>query len=374
MLEVVGVGTKNHGAALMLDAIVEERRRLLEGFDIAVSPSVAPYPYRARRELYQRLSWNRRAPRLAGVLGDAVPAAVRRRFGLSSDADVAGVLDAAGFAYSDQFGPRSAVQVAHAAAWWKRRGIKIVLLPQAFGPFENRELRHAMRTYLSLADLVFARDDQSYRNLTGLRVDIEVGRAPDFTSVLDGVHLPEHDIYANRPAIVPSARMIHMLSTEVADSYRRLLVTVVRLLARDASPFILLHETNDDVKLAEWLNDTLDAPLDVVVPQDPRVAKGILGRCTIVFSSRFHALAGALASAVPCIAIGWSHKYRALLADYGVEDAVIDVDDVAQADLLIERFTGGERAKTISRLQEAGAGLRRDTEHMWRQVSALMRG
>src|SRR5690606_25073591 len=79
------------------------------------------------------------------------------------------VLDASGFAYGDQWG----AQYAHRRMGkfikaWKSEGKKIILLPQAFGPFTKGDLKSEMAMMLDNVDLVFAREKQSYSYLKGI--------------------------------------------------------------------------------------------------------------------------------------------------------------------------------------------------------------
>jgi hypothetical protein len=50
------------------------------------------------------------------------------------------------------------------------------------------------------------------------------------------------------------------------------------------------------------------------------LVKKIISGSQFLVGSRFHALAGALSSAVPAIALGWSHKYQEIFSDFNVSD------------------------------------------------------
>ncbi|TIP77767.1 MAG: polysaccharide pyruvyl transferase family protein, partial [Mesorhizobium sp.] len=68
---------------------------------------------------------------------------------------------------------------------WKRAGKRLILLPQALGPFGTDRIRRAINVVADHADLIFARDKYSMKNLidaVGGRASIRL--APDFTNLL----------------------------------------------------------------------------------------------------------------------------------------------------------------------------------------------
>ena len=79
-------------------------------------------------------------------------------YGIVLDKEIDIVIDAAGFAYSDQWGEKASLGLASSCRSWKDNGAKVILLPQAFGPFENPVIRRAMISVVDNVDLVFARE------------------------------------------------------------------------------------------------------------------------------------------------------------------------------------------------------------------------
>jgi colanic acid/amylovoran biosynthesis protein len=49
-----------------------------------------------------------------------------------------------------------------------------------------------------------------------------------------------------------------------------------------------------------------------------QVLRGLIGRCEVFVASRFHAMVSALATGVPVLVVGWSHKYREVLDMFGL--------------------------------------------------------
>lgn len=104
-IEVRKAGFINKGAELMLLATIQEARRRMPDVRIAVAPTVEhPFTERARLGIWHKAELRRKGVDL-GRLVDRVPAKLRHRYGFVAADEIDVVFDAAGFAYSDQWGP-----------------------------------------------------------------------------------------------------------------------------------------------------------------------------------------------------------------------------------------------------------------------------
>ncbi|HEX6373489.1 MAG TPA: polysaccharide pyruvyl transferase family protein [Longimicrobium sp.] len=370
-----GVGTANKGAELMLRAVARQRDAWGGGVELAIHPNKGPYRQRAQLGLYQKL-WLGRLGALGNPVTGLVPRRVRQTFGLVTEDEIQGVLDASGFAYSDQWGPRASEHLARMAARWRSRGTPVVLLPQALGPFRDPRGREAFRRALDGVDLVFARDRISLehvRELGPVRARIE--QAPDFTVAMPGTLPPGYEPRPRQVAVVPNLRMVDKGTAEVRDRYVGVLAECVRhLRARGYEPFILVHDPTSDFAISETLRQQVGGELRVESHDDPGHLKGILGECHAVIGSRFHALVSSLAQAVPSLAMGWSHKYEMLFEEFGAGECVVKATDptaavLAQLDRLLE---GPERERVIGALRENGVAMRQKTVRMWADVAGVL--
>lgn len=366
-----GVGKANKGAELMLRAIVRQRDAWGGGVELALHPSKGPYRQRAQLGLYQKLWLGKLGP-MAGL----IPTGVRQSFGIVSEDEIQGVLDASGFAYSDQWGHRSAEHLARMAARWRSQGKRSVLLPQALGPFKQPRLREAFTRALDSVDLVFARDRISLEHVRELGpVKARIAQAPDFTVAMPGTLPPGYEPRPRQVAVVPNLRMVDKGTAEVRDAYMGVLAACVRhLRARGYEPFVLVHDPTSDFVMAERLREQVGGELRVEYQDDPGHLKGILGTCHAVIGSRFHALVSSLAQAVPSLAMGWSHKYEMLFEEFGVAECVVKATDptdavLAHLDRLLE---GPERERVIDALRENGAAIRQKTVEMWADVAGVL--
>jgi colanic acid/amylovoran biosynthesis protein len=379
IVNIRGLHLGNKGDDLMLIAAAAEVRAWAGVTTVAVPARVAPWlgrslQVRRARALGLSLLLRNRAWEGKGfeALLGAIPRAVRRRLGILSEPEVDVFLDASGFGYGDVWGDAATDRLALLSTRLSARGKPVVLLPQAFGPFSTPKRRDAMRTILSNAKLVFARDTASLAHLNAMAVPgANIHLAPDFTNLVPGTPMPDVDLGPDPVAIVPNTRMLDKADGSTAGAYRRFLdVMVKELIRRGRRPFVLVHDW-DDTALAASVASLATPPLTVLAEQDSQRLKGILGRCTLVIASRYHALVGALSQGVPVLATGWTHKYAGLLSDYGCPESMIRMDEdpaVAVRRSLDMVLAPGSAAALGLRLKASADAQRDRANAMWAMV------
>lgn len=374
LIEIAGVSTSNKGAELMLVAIQEHFAAVGPDIQFAVDPQFGVYEERAGyrlRTMLPRAKIGR--SRLASWL---MPASFRRVFGLVAERDVDAVLDASGFAFGDQLGPDRTERFAEDVERWKESGKRVVLLPQALGPFQTPRVRQAFVRVLRAADLVVARDRVSFQHIADIGVSMQrVRLAPDITTVLPGLRDPGLVKRDDLALIVPNHRMIEKTSEADQAAYLPTLARCVsELHTQKLSAAILLHDAAVDEQLVEPLQRLLPAPLPVIRERDPRRLKGILSSAAFVIGSRFHALLGALSHGVPCLALGWSHKYITLLEDFCCTELLLTpgASDESIRGVVGRIVAGASRQDLVGRLAEAGATQRLKVEMMWQEIESVL--
>ena len=363
----------NKGGELILRTVVD---RLGGRWDLAVEHWIGPYSARSRLGLLQKLWWKRLGP-LAGLPGQVVPSAIRRSYGLVSEGDVDAVLDASGYGYGDKFGPERTERAAANARRWRRKGIPHILLPQAFGPFTSPRIQRAARSLISQADLVFARDRVSLEAIVSLDVPgAEARLAPDITVSIAG-HPPTPSGEAGTPIgfIVPNEKMLQVAGHGAGEAYLAFLASAaVELRARAVNPVLLVHETSGgDRQLAEAASGMVPGGVPVLEEEDPIRLKGLIGTGVVLVGSRFHALLAALSQGVPVIATGWSHKYPALLEDYGCPEFSLELPAAPEAiSQRLDAALGDGRGALVSGLLSHAATQKQRLEAVWDEVVACI--
>jgi len=363
----------NKGAELMLYAVIDKMKEMYPDAKLAMAPHplAAPYEKRIKLQLYQkpdiwkyRIQW--------GKVFNYVPKYIRTMYGIVLDKEIDLVIDAAGFAYSDQWGKQAALGLKSSCRAWKKNGTKIILLPQAFGPFENPIIRKAIKSVVNDVDLVFARERMSYDYLVdavGERNNVRM--APDFTNLIKGI-LPKYfDRQLNRFCLVPNYRMLDKTPDEQSEAYLPFMIKCAKYLVEmDVKPFILVHEGEKDLMLAEEIHKAVGKVIPIIRENDPLKIKGILGACDATIGSRYHGLVSALSQGVPSLATGWSHKYQLLFDDYGFPDGLLDVGCTEselhkKINLIIDVQSRNKIKKIIETNSE---NIKEQSIQMWQQV------
>lgn len=334
IIEIKGTGSHNKGAEMMLLTIIQEMERLLPGSKLAVAPvpGSCEYGFYAKLGLYHKAWLEFRGIQFA-PLANFIPARIRRMYGLVLDRETDAVLDASGFAYSDQWGELPASRMARYSAKWRKAGKRIVLLPQAFGPFENSSNIRNMKSIIESSDLIYARDVSSYKALTDLAPGVgKIRQAPDFTILFEGKTPSYFDATKHQVCIVPNARMLDK-TPGGADAYAALMARGISYLQeRQLIPYFLIHGGKEDLQLSQEINSRLKRGIETVDEGNPYFIKGLIKEAQGLFGSRFHSLASALYSGSVAIGTGWSHKYTHLFEDFDFKDGLIGLD-ISDADL-----------------------------------------
>lgn len=366
IIELRGVEFTNKGAELMLHAILNYiRDKLPEAEFVMDRGSRAPISKLKQHNIQIKLNGRRYSK-----LGKFIPRPVRRRFRYVLDHEIDIVLDGSGFAFGDQWGSAYAERrLGSNIEKWKAQGKKVILLPQAFGPFREPGLRQVMKRILIHSDLVFARELQSYHYLKELAPETPFQLAPDFTNLIKGRVPTGFNAETHQVALIPNYKMIEQTNTR--NTYVEFLMEAVREVnALGLNPYFLIHEGEKDRLIAEKVNRQLEKPIPIVVNDDPVMIKGIIASSRFIICSRFHGAVSALSQGVPCVVTSWSHKYEMLLNEYGFEVGLIrDLDDRATMRELLQKLADPVHNRLIAeKLTVASERQKERSLKMWDAV------
>lgn len=371
IIEVIGIGAPNKGAELMLVALQEQIKQHYPQAQFVLEP-YTKYEHRAKHQCLQK-AWFTFKDIQVGDVFALMPKKLRNKFGIVLDSEIDVILDASGFAYGDQWGAKKVHnRLSRYLPKWKKSGKKVILLPQALGPFSEPDIQSNMKSVIEQADAIYARDDVSFKYANALSPN-KVKQAPDFTNLCEGI-LP-YDLTGKEldVCVIPNAKMIEMTSSDVGSGYVDSLIQAVKLLqSHGRTPYLLVHEGKGDKEIAEQINAALDTPLEMLEYDDPKHIKGIIGHSRLVVSSRFHGLVSSLSQGVPCIATGWSHKYQMLMDDYQCGDLLVEQGE-AMSDKLAIILDESHYQNYQSRIRQCAAEQKQRTKLMWEDVFQLLR-
>ena len=372
IIEVIGPSFQNKGDALMAYAIEKK----LGTRHIIIFNTITKTPLIMQR-LIQGI--DRRLPRqikcLKYYLAYLLPKTLRLSWKILNYKDICGILDCSGFQYGDQW-----TKLAHKLSWridhyrkLKKSGKKVIMLPQALGPFKKKNVRSLILNILDNVDLVFVRDKASSQNLLDLNIDtslIEI--VPDITNIVEGKRPKDALLWADRVCIVPNKRMLDMTTSEVRSKYINFIIMIINeVRKRKLNPILLLHEKGDYL-IAKLINNRLGISLPII-DEDPIITKGIIGCCHSVISSRYHALVSALSQGIPSLATTWTHKYASLFEEFDRPECLFEsLDSYKEVEKKLDLLTHpNSRSDLITKIKEKADIANQNVLKMWEKVEVL---
>ena len=366
----------NKGAELMLHAILEHLNERLENtrFVMAPRPKLNPYEDIIKLGFYLK-PWIYKYGIQWGYFAKLIPGKIRKLYGLVIDSELDIVFDAGGFEYTDLWDTSITKELALATKNWKKKGTKFVMLPQAFGPFTSRKIKKAIITIVDNANIIYARDIVSYNHLIECVGDVKnIKIAPDFTNLLEGKVPNYFDAKANRFCIVPNARMLDKTDDKKGELYISFIKNCLIVLNNlNKKPFVLIHEGQKDIELAEKIIKGLTFNVNVISEANAIYIKGIIGQSDGVISSRFHGLVSGLSQGIPALGTGWSHKYQQLFNDYEFQEGLVDINmDFNSITLKIQEIFEKKYNLIQETLQKRSSILKQDTKKMWEEILEII--
>lgn len=370
---VTGADIRNKGDELMLYAIRQKLSEMYPSVRIVRERWNSTYEYKTSMGFYELL------PPPKGIKSRITYEILRRHqkpLGLVEEKDLDIVIDAAGFAYTDEWNSPEVVErillEAEVHARRKSHGAKVIMLPQSFGPFRNPTTIRAMKLMVDNSDLVYARDKSSYDFLVdAVGEQAHIRQAPDFTNLMEG-EIPEFlSVPEEYGVIVPNHWLVKKVAAEDQKNYYKYLAAGIQeMKTYGLQPLVLLHAPFQDADLVDPLEEELGENLRVIDDGSPLHLKGVLGHAQIVIGSRFHSLVGSLSQAVPSIGLGWSHKFNRLFEFYDCPDFLVrassSVDKLRELmALLLQEPT---RSDHIRKLEEGVKRHKQEVLAMWTEV------
>lgn len=373
ILEITGTNIRNKGAELLLQSILKAFKESAH-VKFAVASNFGPYEARAKYGVKQMVRLRRFGRSKIGF--DLLPETFLNTYGLVSEKNTSGVLDASGFSLGDQLPQSTGRQFAMDCKRWHFQKKNIILLPQALGPFNTPESKKLFRTIAKSSSIIYARDSESLRSAqtTAPEHADRIHLSPDITL---GLKAPENltniELPNNLALLIPNYRMIDKFHKSESKNYIPLMAAAAKFCANhELQPTLLIHDSIEDHKLVEPIRDVYKGNLGLLSHSDPLMLKGMLKQARLVIGSRYHALLGALSSGVPSIGTGWSHKYQELFNDFECPDMLTDLSSShSNLEQLIQSAIT-QRELRSKHLITIASNLSEKVNTMWKVVSRIL--
>jgi polysaccharide pyruvyl transferase WcaK-like protein len=371
-LEIHGTTALNRGSDLMTIAIAEQVRARFPTARVIVPPDYGGQSARAKHGFLT--TWEMTEGVRTKNLLRFAPRPLKGVAGIVDPGEIDVVLDASDFSLSDDRKTDAAEKLLKKMNRRDRRHQTLLLMPQAFGPFQKPKVAKLAREVMDRAALIFVRDDASFTAVSALTERSKLRRFPDVAVEVSSAFPNDLDFPTHFSAIVPSVEVLQQ--SKRPEEYLQLLTyTADSLRRRNLNPvFILYHQTADH----EVLDGLKDLPPDMPVWENrsPQELRAIVGRATLMVGSRYHALLDALIQGVPCIGAGWSHRFPELFRDFDSADlALPDATDIGTLENLLHQLSENEeREKRTQRIRQRANRIKSQSREMWDEIEAFING
>ena len=267
------------------------------------------------------------------------------------------IIDVSGFAYADSWGVPIVEETIKLQRLYSRDGTVFYFMPQAWGSFQKPEMAKAVREMLAGANKFYARDQTSQKYLSEL-LDTPPKMIPLMHDIVfayenskTGGESEDLPVYKNDGnlliGISPNLRIYEKTQGKDRDNaYLQMLLALANYCIRSLNADVIFIpnevfptgvQARDDRYLCRALMKLVDVPERCSFNDQYYSAEEIyhlIGSVDLLISSRFHALIFGFLQGKPVMAISWSHKYRELFSLFGLEQFVLESDDMQQDEMI----------------------------------------
>ena len=260
-------------------------------------------------------------------------------------------------------------------------GVPVVKMAQALGPFDDPINRLAARWVLRRVRWIGLRGAGTVANSQTLGLEngelaadvaflLEAGPKAEEAASLE---LPEEDAVF---LLAPSAVVERASVREGIDYAARMTGLAQRLTEAGHDVVVMAHSARQGAEASR----TNDLPLcrQIAASSGARVIdreigaremRALIGRSRVLVTSRFHAMISGLATRTPTFVVGWSHKYREVLEEFGLQEWALDFRDASEDDLYdavlrLDSEANRFRASVDARLSEVLADAERNLDQL----------
>lgn len=271
------------------------------------------------------------------------------------DADV--VVDVAGISFADGRGVPITVYNALMTGLPLLLGVPTVKAAQALGPFRNPVNRVLARIVLPRLAAVCARGARTREHLDTLGL-VNVTDVADLAFSLDEAGSLPAGIQASVDAVggayivVMPSSVVRKLHESRGNDYVAAVANLVRKLRESTGLGVVIAphsyrvgqpegRMNDGPVCREVGERLADDPGVVAIDADLTAGelRRLISGSRAMVTSRFHAMISGLSTCTPTVVVGWSHKYREVLDDFGLVRFGMDSDALSTPDVVVAAVT-----------------------------------
>ncbi|WP_026495986.1 polysaccharide pyruvyl transferase family protein [Butyrivibrio sp. WCD3002] len=214
-------------------------------------------------------------------------------------------------------------------------GAKVVKYSQALGPFKKAYNKILAKILLPKISLICARGEITLESLHRIGISKNVVKCADGAFTMEDneeieklveERCKKDDFFLDKNIVgVSPSTVVNKKCTKKGIDYVSVIAGFIdKLTSQGYKVYIIANSAiegstatrNNDLMICDavyekcgnkdnirWYHEEMDA----------EEIRSYIGRCRFVVASRFHTMIGALQRKVPCLLIGWSHKYQEVL-------------------------------------------------------------
>ena len=384
-LEINGAGFQNKGAELMLRTTVSKLRQLNPDTQCFIAAGKDRPPFDVGEVgagfVWPTISLQGRHRRfnaqfaLNNFLSRFISPRWTTPYGLATRHEIDGLVDISGYAFGDHWGLKPMQRMTVLTRFYKRHNKPVIMMPQMLGPFEKQESKRQFSLIAENCTAIYARDPISLEAAQQSAPNANIKLCPDITICMgEKSPLAESN---SKVCIVPNVRMVSSGDSPMNRSeYVDLLVSIARTAEQaELEPVVVVHDSQgQDQELADAVVKNCKGNVEIVNEPHPLKLKKYIANSHLLVGSRFHSLVAALSSDVPVVAIGWAHKYRQLLRDYGQEQYNLEANSRPEDCLkLVQQLLDPQNFDTARQeISAANIQLKNKIESMWLDVQQTL--
>ena len=247
----------------------------------------------------------------------------------------------------------------------------VVKCSQALGDFSGLINKRLARLFLPKMSKIFARGDMTRSYLDKLKLN-NVETSADYAFLLE-VSKDNNEMVGKlfnsyviekkgkTICIVPS-KLIKKKLDKMGGDYVKLMQDFINKLVSDGYSVILLpHSTrfytdrthNNDVPVCREIASGVKSYRFhfINIELNAQQVRAVISRSDVLITSRFHGMVSGLACNVPTIVVGWSHKYKEVMDQFGLAGHALSTKEL-----------------TLERLDNEFKGIVRDKKKIKRQI------
>ncbi len=265
------------------------------------------------------------------------------------------VVDVAGISFADGRGVPITIYNSLMTGIPLLLGVPTVKAAQALGSFNSQPNKMLARIVLPKLQAICARGARTRDHLNSLKLSNVIDVADLAFSLEESATLPEH-VQALLPStdqpfivVMPSA-VVRGLFESSGANYVDSMANLVQLIRSTARlPVVIVPFS---YRMGQGEGRMNDGPVcrevaaacghdSQVIGIDADLTAGELRRIVslsrVLVTSRFHAMISGLATCTPTVVVGWSHKYREVLDDFGLADFGMDSAELSHPERIVQK-------------------------------------